>query len=421
MTVRVCVIGAGIVGCATAYHLARQGFQVQLIDSRPEPGLQTSFANGAQLSYSYVAPLASPQTLRALPGIVLGRSDGVRFRLRADPRQWLWGLRFLAACSEAASRQGTRELLSLADASRQLLATWLDEEAWSVDFTRHGKLVLCDDAATLHLQQAQVQLQAAWGCRQEVLGAADCIAIEPALGLRRRPFVGGVWTATECVVDPFKLCRSLAQGVRQRGGQLWMNTDVERLVTRGDRFVALDTSRGHIEADVFVLAAGLASVPLAATAGIRLPLQAIKGYSLTLPFRSAQRPRVSVTDLAAKAVFAPLGEALRVAAMAEMGETTLQIPPARVRRMLADVEATYPGLCDATSPQPWAGLRPATPSSVPIVARWRQSNLLLNVGHGALGLTLAAGSAARMGELARQFGNDRPAHRSRSAVARHSP
>jgi D-amino-acid dehydrogenase len=225
------------------------------------------------------------------------------------------------------------------------------------------------------------------------------VAMEPALALRRRRCVGGIWTQSECVADPFKLCQALACGVSQRGGKLWMRTEVKRFVTHRNAFVALETSLGLIEADAFVLAAGLGARRLAATANITLPLQPIKGYSLTLPFVEAFRPQASVTDLAAKTVYAPLGTSLRVAAMAEVGESTLDIPSAYIARMVADVENTYPGLCDTCSPRPWAGLRPATPDSLPITARWKRTNLFLNVGHGALGLTHAAGSAARVGAL----------------------
>lgn len=393
---RVCIVGAGIVGCATAYALARQGLDVTLIDRGPQPGLGTSFANGAQLSYSYVQPLASPQTLRALPSILLGRSAGLRFTPRLDPHQWSWALRFLWACRPGNSDRGTAQLLELAATSRETLDGWLAEEDWDVAFARQGKLVLCPDAATLRAQAAQVALQARLGCRQEVLGPVACLQREPALAYRHGPLAGGIWTADECVVDPFLLCAAMAGSLQRRGGRFVANCQVQGFERCGPEVVAARTSLGPVPADAFVLAAGPESVALAAGLGLRLPIYPVKGYSISLPFRGKERPSVSVTDLGSKTVFAPLGPQLRVAAMAEIVGDDLTITPGNVGRMLASVEQTYPGLCEETDPRPWAGLRPATPDSVPLIGRWRDSNLYLNVGHGALGLTLAAGSALRL-------------------------
>lgn len=397
---KVCVIGAGIIGCATAYQLARQGCEVQLIDAAHAPGLATSYANGAQLSYSYVEPFASPATLRALPGLLLARGSAVRFHPRWDWRQWAWGLQFLRACTARQSLWGTAQLLQLAQASRATLAQWMQDERWDFGFAENGKLVLCPTAASLRQQERQVRLQAGMGCRQEVLAMRECLDREPALrGAMALQFAGGVWTHDECVGDPHRLCLDLAASVRRMGGTLSLGVQAQGFVREGTRVVALQTGAGDIAADAFVLACGPRAPALATALGLRLPIEPIKGYSITVPFRAGvHRPRASVTDLARKTVFAPLGGRLRVAAMAEVGATGLSVAPARVQAMVDAVAQTYPGLCALDDPVVWAGLRPATPTSVPIVGRWRNSNVYLNVGHGALGLTLAAGSAAALSQ-----------------------
>jgi len=395
---RVCVIGAGIVGCAAAYQLARTGFAVHLVDAAGEPGTRTSFANGGQLSYSYVEPLASPATLRALPGMLMSRRSPLTFRLRADGRQWRWGLRFLAACRAGAARQGTARLWEIARTSRETLEGWMRSEVWSFGFERNGKLVLSPDAKTLRRQAKQVQLQAALGCVQEVLTRGECLQREPALAGGSARFFGGVWTPDECVADSFQLCRELVRSLRGLGGTVSFGRPVSGFVRDGTRIMAARTVHGDVEADAFVLATGPDAAALAATVGLHLPIYPIKGYSLTLPFRCDARPRASVTDLGRKTVFAPLGGRMRVAAMAEIGAHGLAIPPERVNTMLEGLQAVYPGLCDTDAPLPWAGLRPATPDSVPIVGRWGDTNLFINAGHGALGLTLAAGSAVRIAD-----------------------
>lgn len=392
---KVCVIGAGVIGCATAYELTRRGHDVHLLDSERGPGLGTSYANGAQLSYSYVEPFASPATLRGLPKMLLSRGSAVRFHPRWDWRQWAWGLQFLRACSARQSLQGTAQLLQMAQASRAMLEQWMREEHWSFGFEENGKLVLCPTPESLRLQERQVALQAAMGCRQEVLSVGECLEKEPALqsapGL---PWAGGVWTRDECIGDPHRLCGDMVASLQKWGGQVSWGVRATSFRRHGERVAAVVTSEGEIAADAFVMAAGPRVVALAARLGIYLPVYPIKGYSITVPFRpGVHRPRASVTDLGRKTVFAPLGDQLRVAAMAEVGATGLDVPPDRVRTMVDAVAQTYPGLCDLEAPAVWAGLRPATPTSVPIVGRWRGSNVYLNVGHGALGLTLAAGSA----------------------------
>jgi D-amino-acid dehydrogenase len=396
---KVCVIGAGIVGCATAYHLARLGHRVQLLDAAERPGSGTSFANGAQLSYSYVEPFASPATLRSIPSLLLSADSPIRFRPQADPRQWLWIAAFLRACNARRAAAGTQALLALAATSRAVLASWLGEEHWRVNFRQNGKLVLCPDLAVLRKQEAQVKLQATMGCHQQVLDRQECMDREPALRQARSAFVGGVWTGDECVADPFLLCQEMTRSLERLGGELCAGTEVRSFVREKHGVAAARTSRGDVRADAFVIAAGHRSREMVRPLGVGLPIYPLKGYSITVPFTAppSARPTASVTDLGRKTVFAPLGEHLRVAAMVEINGHDLSIPRERVEAMVDSVRETYPGMCDLSAPQTWAGLRPSTPDSLPVIGRVRDTNVFLNTGHGALGLTLAAGSAVRLG------------------------
>jgi D-amino-acid dehydrogenase len=396
----VIVIGAGIVGCATAYQLLRDGYTVELVDAQAQAGRVSSFANGAQLSYSYVEPLASPATLRALPKLLFEKESALRFELRMDWRQWAWGLRFLAACRTSQTQRGTQALLELASLSRHTLEAWMQDNDWEFDFARNGKLVLCRDAQSLQAQARQVQLQASMGCEQEVLTAAQCIEREPSLAESGSAFAGGIWTASECMADPYKLCQSLARSIEARGGILRFSHRVESIELRQGRFHALHTSQGTLKADACVITAGAATPALCEPLGIHLSIYPIKGYSITIPILDASKvAKCSITDLGLKTVFAPLGNTLRVAAAAEIVGHDVQVQPERVAQMLQAVERLFPGACDVSSPSTWAGLRPATPNSLPIICASRIRNVYLNAGQGALGLTLAAGSAARLAGL----------------------
>ncbi len=396
----VIVIGAGIVGCATAYQLLRDGHTVELVDAQAEAGRVSSFANGAQLSYSYVEPLASPATLRALPKLLFEKDSALRFELRMDWRQWAWGLRFLAACRSGQTQRGTRALLALANLSRNTLETWMQGQTWEFDFARNGKLVLCRDAKSLEAQARQVQLQASMGCEQKLLTAEQCVEREPSLAASGIAFAGGIWTASECMADPFKLCQNLVQSITERGGIARFSHRVASVELRQSRFHALHTSQGKLQADACVITAGAATPALCEPLGIQLPIYPIKGYSMTVPvLHPSKVARCSITDLGLKTVFAPLGNTLRVAAAAEIVGHDLQVQPLRVEQMLQAVERLFPGACDLSNPSTWAGLRPATPTSLPIIGASRIPNLYINAGQGALGLTLAAGSAARLSGL----------------------
>ncbi|HEX5687638.1 MAG TPA: D-amino acid dehydrogenase [Ideonella sp.] len=399
-----CIVGAGIVGCATAYALARDGWRVTLIDALPAVGQGASLANGAQLSYSYVEPLATPAALRAMPGWLIAKGSPLRWRPRAEWAHWRWLLDFVRACRPVQVRRTTEALLTLSSLSRETLHTWLAEMpgvAQALHHARPGKLVLYRDAAARTALQRQLVWQQALGCRQRLVDRDDCVALEPALAASMAEQIAfGVWTDSEEVIDGARLSQALA---RASGAELRLGEQVVGFDRHGSRVGGLRMASGEcIAADHVVLAAGAAAPALVRPLGLRLPIEPIKGYSLTLPVAdAAAAPQVSVTDAARKIVFARLGPTLRVAGFAELVGSDLRLAFARLQMLGDAVQQAFPGACDLDGAQPWAGLRPATPDGQPRIGPTPCPNLWLNVGHGALGLTLAAGSAARLASLMR--------------------
>jgi D-amino-acid dehydrogenase len=405
------VIGAGIVGLASAYALTRAGYQVTVVDGASDAGQGASFANGAQLSYSYVEPLAGPSTLRSLPSLLLAPESPLKLRFQLDLQQWFWGLSFLRACTKKQNQAGTRSLLALAARSRDTLERWMAEEAWSeaeLGFARNGKLVLCKTPESLAAQAAQLEFQAQLGSVQRLLSMPECIEREPSIAHLGNEYAGGVWTESECVIDTHALCQAYVKSLRARGASVSFNTVIEGFRITGNRVQAAVTQSGEeFAADGFVLAAGAASVQLAKQLGLRVPVYPIKGYSLSLPIKNpARAPTVSITDLKRKTVFAPLHSAgqsrLRVAAAAEIVGYGLQIPKARLEQMCRAAQALFPGACELSHESAWAGLRPSTPDSLPRTQATRYNNAFLNIGQGSLGLTLSAGSAVALVEVLKQ-------------------
>jgi D-amino-acid dehydrogenase len=393
----VIVIGGGVVGLASAWWLAEAGFGVTLLDAEATLGAGASFRNGGQLSYRYVAPLADAGVpLKALRWL-LQRDGPLRLRPEADRRQWRWLARFVAHCNADTHRRSTNRLLQLGELSRTAMAALdgilpKDEFAWR----EAGKLVVYRSPKAF----AAAARAAAGG---EVLSAAECVAREPALAAAQALLAGGVFNQGEAVADCHAFCLALAQRLRAHGRfRGVVRATARQLLVEDGKVRWLDTSAGMLAADEFVLAAGIRSRTLAATAGIDLPLYPLKGYSLSAPIRPTDvAPEISVTDFERKVLYARIGTELRVAAVVDLVGEDVSLDPGRIAGLLRQARAVMPRAGDYAQMTAWAGLRPATPSGAPILGPTPVGNLWLNVGHGPLGFTFACGSASILAEVMR--------------------
>jgi D-amino-acid dehydrogenase len=394
---RVVVLGAGIAGLSAAWALSEAGHAVTVID-RAGAAAGASAANGGQLSYSYVQPLADPSLWLQLPALLLRGDSPLRLRPRLDPPQWRWALAFLRACNATRSVATTRELLALAARSRAAFDRVRLAEGIGCDFSASGKLVLYRSVDSFAAARRQLDLQRALGgSEQHALAPHEVRAIEPALAHAGGAIAGAIYTPSECAADCARFCEELAARLQARGVHFVLGRAVERLMLSQDRVTAARLQGGEaIEGDAFVVALGCESSRLVAGLGARLPLYPLKGYSITLDVTdTTAAPRASITDAARKIVVARLGERLRVAGMAELVGHDASIPPGRIRQLQEGLHQLFPGACATQPARPWAGLRPATPTGVPLVGRHPRAprNLLLHTGHGALGFTLAFGTA----------------------------
>jgi D-amino-acid dehydrogenase len=396
---QVCVLGAGIVGLATAWQLNRDGFTVSVVD-RAQPGFGASGGNGAQLSYSYVQPLADPSIWSQLPKLLLSPSSPLKLRPQADPLQWRWALAFLAACNARTSRATTAQLLALAAQSRAGFEAMREDIAPDCDFSATGKLVLYGSAESLQAAARQLALQRSMGSEQRLVDADECVALEPALASYQPHIAGAVYTPGECAADCLKVCSELVRALRERGVRFLLDTEVQGFDLREGRVAALRSAGGPVEAEAFVMALGTASHRLGRQLGAYLPVYPLKGYSITVDVDPAPgaAPLVNVTDSARKVVFARLGARLRVAGMAELVGHDAAIPAARIETLAQATRALFPHASLLDVLRPWTGMRPATPTGWPIVGRLAgaPANMIFNTGHGALGFTLAFGSAERV-------------------------
>lgn len=395
MTQRVTVIGGGVVGLATAYALVREGLSVVLVEARDQLASATSFANGGQLSYRYVAPLADAGVPWQALGWLLRGDSPLRLRLRLDPAQWRWLLAFVMACRSSVNRRNAAQLLTLALHSQAALKRWREDDGLG-DFAwrQNGKLVaFSSERAFAHGRQHLLDPG-----HQQVLGASEVRALEPALA--DAPFIGAVLTANEEVADCHRFCERLAERLRASGQcRFLLGSPVTRLITRDDQVVALQLGREQLDIERLVLCAGHRSAGLALP-GMRLPVYPLKGYSLTAPIAMAHRaPEISITDYERKVVYARLDQQLRVAAMVDIVGYDDAVDARRLQSMRRQALETLPQAADYAAAVEWAGMRPATPTGVPIVGACGYRNLWLNLGHGALGFTLACGSGEQLARM----------------------
>lgn len=395
----VCVLGAGIVGLSTAYALRKQGFKVTVVD-QGNAGSGASGGNGAQLSYSYVQPLADPSVWPQLPYLLLSPQSPLKVRPQWDVQQWRWGIDFLRACNRTTSEQTTAQLLLLAAQSRAGFETMLQQEKLACDFSATGKLVLYGTPQSFAKAQRQLDTQRAWGCVQEAVSAQRCVDLEPALQHYQSRITGAIYTPSECAADCLKVCQGLQQVLLAAGVQFVMGATVQGFDQRQGQVHAVRTSAGTLVADVFVCAMGSASRHWAQALGCKLPVYPLKGYSITLDLgdHTEGSPRVNVTDAGRKVVFARIGQRLRVAGMAELVGDDAGISPARIASLQQTLREVFPACQHDGDIHPWAGMRPATPTGLPLVGSLpgAPSNMVFNTGHGSLGFTLAFGTAAQV-------------------------
>jgi D-amino-acid dehydrogenase len=397
---RILVIGGGVVGVTTADALARLGLPVTLLE---QSGLGTgaTHRNGAQLSYAYADALGSPSVLRSLPQLLCGFDPAFRAHLGFDLSLWTWLGSFLANCTAARFKANTLAVLRLALQSRSSLAALAARHGdLAFDHCRPGKLHIYDDEPKFEAARAGMTLKNAFGLEQRALSAEQAIALEPALASSGRKIAGAIHSPLDEAGDAYLFTQSLAAiAAREHRLQIVTGQRARCFIREGLRIRAVATPSGLIEADVFVLAAGCDSSALARTAGVRLPILPMKGYSVTLP-ASPGSPRLSITDARAKIVFCTLNGRVRIAGMADLGRYDVTVEPDRIRRLITDAKHCLPNAAIWDSePQFWAGIRPMTPDSRPIISSTPVANLFINSGHGMLGWTLACGSADLMAGL----------------------
>lgn len=396
----VTVLGAGVVGVATAYYLARRGHAVTVMDQADNVAAGTSFANAGQLSYSFTDALGRPSFLARLPSLLLNRDPGIRVRTKPDPEFLRWALAFLRQCTPSRALGNTVAVLELAMRSSALMNELLGDVPLEFSYRPAGKLVLLSSSAELAAARKATDLKLRHGCNTTILTRKETLEREPALARMQDDFIAAVHSEGDAVADARAFTAALAEWLSHNTEtEFRFGKRVESIVTNDGAVSGIRATDGRYPADAVVVCLGCGSGALLRPLDIAAPICPVRGYSVTLP-AAAAAPSASITHLRHRIVFSRIGTQLRVAGFADFVADDIRGDATRIESLLALARrvAPYAADYDADERQAWGGFRPMTPDSRPLVGPTRIRGLYLNTGHGMLGWTLACATGAAIAE-----------------------
>jgi D-amino-acid dehydrogenase len=397
---RIVVLGGGVVGVTTAYQLQRDGHEVVLLERNPEVASGASWGNAGMIAPGHSFVWSSPRAPIILAKSLMLKDQALRFRLSADPRLYAWTWGFLKECTAAKARRNTLLKHRLAAYSQKVLDEVVADEAIDYDRNTRGILYFYRDQKALDSGVEHMKLLESDGQAIKVLTRDQVIALEPGLAHAGEKIAGAILCPTDETGDCAKFTRALAARIVERGGAIVTGATVEELTSDGDKVTHASTDRGLFSGDAYVLALGAESPILARKLGLRLPIYPIKGYSLTIPIGAAKSPpTIACLDEHNLVAISRFGDRLRITATAEFAGYDASHKPPDFAFMKRVTQELFPDGAEYDRAQMWAGLRPMTPTNLPLVGRRRFKNLILNCGHGHIGWTMSHGSARIAADL----------------------
>ncbi|WP_421848914.1 D-amino acid dehydrogenase [Marinomonas sp.] len=397
---RVCVLGAGVVGLTSAYYLAKKGFEVTVIDRQEGVALETSFANAGQISPGYSAPWAAPGIpLKAIKWLMQKHAP---LKVSADPelKKLAWMGKMLANCNEKAYDVNKSRMVALAEYSRDQFIAMRKEIGIKYDDGQGGLTQLFRKDEQVEASEKDIKVLKALNVPHQVLTPAQILDVEPGLAPVIDKFKGGLRLVGDETGDCFVFCQELKKHCDELGVTFKFGVAIERLVVESDKIRAVKTDQGDFEFDNVLVSMGSYSKELLKAIDISIPVYPVKGYSLTVPITDAQFAPVStVMDETYKVAVTRLGGRIRAAGTAELNGYNLDLPKVRTETITHVVHDLFNQGCELSQADYWTGLRPMTPDGTPVVGRTGIDGLYLNTGHGTLGWTMSCGSASVIADI----------------------
>jgi len=399
--VRIVVLGGGVVGVAAAYYLSQDGHEVTLIDRNALPASETSYGNAGLVSPGDSYAWASPAALKMFVKSLFRSDLGIKVRPSLDPYFLAWTWQFLFQCTPARAHINTLRKLRIAMYSKHCINALVQRTGIQYDSIQRGILYLYRSQQSLDAGAKHMQILADHGLSIEVAGRDRLIQLDPGLAAAKHRIAGAVYSPMDQTGDSCLFARSLAVWCEQHAGVRFLyGVTIRSLNIEGGRVASVNTDQGPVAADAFVVAMGADSALLGRTIGVKLPIYPVKGYSVTVPIRDGwPSPTLGGVDEDKLIAYSRLGNRLRLACKAEFAGYDRSHKPRDFRTLRSVAEELFPGSADFDKAEYWAGLRPMTPTSVPILGRARYENLYLNCGHGHVGWTMACGSGRFVADI----------------------
>ncbi len=397
---KVAIIGAGVGGVTTAYMLAKHGHDVTVFDREPAAAMESSFANGGQLSYGFASPMGTPALVGKIPGILLGSDPAFRLPSAINLEFLAWSMKFLGRCRSGASQKDAAELARLAERSGAVFQEILKETELDFGHRKASKLVLIKSKSEFEKLYSSLSSDNN-SAGKRVMPFEECVELEPTLQYYTGQAEGGVWVSGDEVGDAARFSEQIVDLSTQKYGVNYQfNANVMSVIPNGSNgHEIVLSSEERFVCDSVIFCTGVAGTKLFHQLKIKLPIYPVMGYSVTAPI-GPHAPKVAVTDSGYKIVFSQIGDQIRIAGFADFGIASEERRRQRVQELINTSRRMIPDVADYSRiSSTWIGARPATPNSLPIVGATKTRGVYLNMGHGMFGWTLSAGAAQKLADL----------------------
>jgi D-amino-acid dehydrogenase len=400
MSKRVVIVGGGVIGLCTAYYCMRRGLAVTLVERSPERRDGCSFGNAGMLVTSHFVPLAAPGMVALALKWMWNPASPFYVKPRLSPELLAWGYRFWRAATPEHVRRCAPLLRDLSEASHRCFEELAALPGSDFGLVRKGLLMLCRTRHALHEESETAEMGRALGIRAEILDGKAVAALDPGI---RMEVEGAVYFPGDRHMTPDRFVDEMQARLAANGVEFAWNTEVTGWRIEQDRHVrAVATRDGReIEGDEFVLAGGSWTPRVARDLGLTLPIEAGKGYSLTLS-APPRLPAICAILTEARLAVTPMGRALRFAGTMEIAGLDEAISPVRVQGIIAAATTYYPEItaADFAGIAPWRGLRPCSPDGMPYLGRTRRyANLSVAAGHAMMGMSLGPVTGLLIAEI----------------------